>query len=483
MKVKTIAGKLALALALALAVLALAVGLSFSALFRDYSREEAKARLEGQARVILSLIDTGMKESMGRGAGRGQPQIRGSANYRRYLQALNTQADIDAWVVDRDGHLTTGYRQPSEELPDDFLPLFQAVMAGETRFLEGQASQQGLPTLTLGLPIQGGNGIDGALFLHTPLAALRQAEMAGLRTLAISVLIGLLLALAASLFMVRRFSRPLERVRATALALAEGDYSARCQVNQQDEVGELARAVDTLSLRLDEARQERENAEGLRREFMANVSHELKTPVAALRAMLETLRDGLVTTPDQVQGYYQSMLQETGALEALIRDQMELSRLQAPGFSLARETLDLRQAADDALGSARAMAEKKEVLITVSLPDAPVMLEGDHSRLRQMMLIVLDNALRFTPPGSSVSLRLVPGCLEIADSGPGIPEDSLNLVFDRFYRVPGGEKGPGSGLGLAIAREIAQRHDMTLTARNNTSGGAVFSFKWEESNG
>jgi signal transduction histidine kinase len=123
------------------------------------------------------------------------------------------------------------------------------------------------------------------------------------------------------------------------------------------------------------------------------------------------------------------------------------------------------------------------VLITVSLPDAPVMLEGDHSRLRQMMLIVLDNALRFTPPGSSVSLRLVPGCLEIADSGPGIPEDSLNLVFDRFYRVPGGEKGPGSGLGLAIAREIAQRHDMTLTARNNTSGGAVFSFKWEESNG
>ena len=477
MNVKSIAGRLALALALALSVLALAVGFSFSALFRDYSRQEAKSRLENQARVILSLTDTGMQESMGRGQGRGQPQMRGSANYRRYLQALNTQADIDAWVADKDGHLTTGYQQAATHLPEEMRPLHEAALAGETRFLEG-LSEQGVPTLTLGVPIQGINGIEGALLLHTPLAALRQAEADGLRTLAISVLIGLALAIIASLFLVRRFSRPLERVRATALALAEGDYSARSQVVQQDEVGELARAVDALSLRLDEARQERQEAEGLRQEFMANVSHELKTPVAVLRAMLETLKDGLVTDPGQVQGYYQTMLQETGALDALIRDQMELSRLQTPGFSLTLEPLDLRQTARDALRSAQAMADQKGVTLASRLPDVPVMVEGDVGRLRQMLMIILDNALRFAPMGSEVRLMMDQNSLSVQDAGPGIPGDSLPRVFERFYRVPGGEKGPGSGLGLAIAREIAQRHGMQITAANRKEGGAVFRVSW-----
>ena len=195
MKVKTIAGKLALALILALVVLALAVGLSFSALFRDYSREAAREQLAEQSKVILSLVNAGMQEAMGRGQGRGQPQMRGSANYRRYLQALNTQANIDAWVVDREGHLTTGYQQSAQQLPEDMLPLYQAVLSGETRFQEGFSSQQGLPTLTLGVPIPGESSVEGALLLHTPLSAVRQAEAAGLRTLLFSVLIGLALAL------------------------------------------------------------------------------------------------------------------------------------------------------------------------------------------------------------------------------------------------------------------------------------------------
>ncbi len=118
---------------------------------------------------------------------------------------------------------------------------------------------------------------------------------------------------------------------------------------------------------------------------MANVSHELKTPVAVLRAMLETLRDGLVTEPDKTKAYYDAMLDETSALDALIRDQMELSRLQTPGFSLTLEPLDLRQTARDALRSAQAMADQKGVTLASRLPDVPVMVEGDVGRLRQML--------------------------------------------------------------------------------------------------
>ena len=378
MKVKSIAGKMALLLAVTLTVLSLAIGLSFSAIFRESSIAAARRQLEGQARVILSLISTGMQESMGRGRGSQMPRGRGSANYRRYLQALNAQAGIDAWVADTSGAVTTGYQQASGDLPEGARSILEAVFAGETRFLEGFSDQQGLPTLTLGTPIRQGQGIEGALLLHAPVGALREAEGAAIRALVISLLIGLAAALMTSLFLARHFSRPLGRVRDSILRLAQGDYGARTGLSRQDEVGELARAADSLSLRLEEARRERAESDRLRQEFMANVSHELKTPVSVLRAMLETLRDGLVRDEAGVQRYYQSMLHETDALGGLIRDQMELSRLQTPGFSLDKETLDLRQTAEDAAASAQGMAGKASPS-SGRLPDEPVFIAGDPS--------------------------------------------------------------------------------------------------------
>lgn len=480
MRIKSIAGKLSLALALALMALALAAGLSFSAIFRESSTSAAREQLEGQARVILSLINTGMHESMGRGRGSQMAYGRGSANYRRYLQALNAQAGIDAWVVDAQGAVTTGYQQAAGSLPEEAQALLKAVFSGETRYLKGFSDQQGLPTLTLGVPIRDGQEISGALLLHAPVETVREAEAAGVRALLFSLLIGLAAALATSLFLVRFFTRPLERVQSITLRLAQGDYSARTGLSRQDEVGDLARAVDSLSARLEEARRERKDAERLRQEFMANVSHELKTPVAVLRAMLEALRDGLVRDEARVKDYYRSMLSETSALDVLIRDQMELSRLQAPGFSLNKETLDLRQTAEDAAASAQGVAQKAGVTLLRQLPEEPVLLAGDPGRLRQMIWIVLDNALRFSPPGGTVTLRLGPGFLEILDEGPGIPEESLPRVFERFYRAPEPGKGPGSGLGLAIAKEIAQRHGMRVTASNRKEGGAAFRFAWAE---
>ncbi len=309
-----------------------------------------------------------------------------------------------------------------------------------------------------------------------PLEALRQAQAAELRTLLVSVAIGLALSLLVSLFLVRRYSRPLKQVRATALSLAE-DYNARTGILQRDEVGEFGPGGGHLSARLDQARAERRDAERLRQDFMANVSHELKTPVAVLRAMLEALRDGLVTEPDKTKAV-RCHARRNQRLDALIRDQMELSRLQTSGFSLTLEPLDLRQTARDALRSAQAMADQKGVTLASRLPDVPVMVEGDVGRLRQMLMIILDNALRFAPKGSEVRLTMDQNSLSVQDAGPGIPEDSLPRVFERFYRVPGGEKGPGSGLGLAIAREIAQRHGMQITATNRREGGAVFRVGW-----
>ncbi len=472
---KTISGRVSLALTLSLLVLALAVGLSFSAQFSQYAVSSARQTLKDQALVILSLLDAGTNTQQG-GQGRGMTGAMGqSMRYRQYLRALNTQAGIDAWVVDKQGGVTTGYAQEGTALPMEAADLVQAVLIGETRFGENFSSQQGDPTLTLGVPVKQGTLVTGALLLHMPLDTLQEARQAGLRILLISVLIGLLCAFSLSSLLIRRLTKPLKIIQKTALKLAEGDYSAATGITQPDEVGELAGALDLLSLKLAKAKEQSDSADALRQDFMANVSHELKTPVTVLRATLEALRDGMVEAKD-ASSAYTLMLRETHALEALIRDQMELSRLQAPEFSLSKEKLDLRQTLQDAQRSAHAMAQRRGVRVSVELPQEPLLFLGDAGRLRQMVLIALDNAIRFSPENGLVTLKLLDGRIQVEDEGPGFPPESLPRVFERFYRAPGNRNGEGSGLGLTIAREIALRHGIEAQASNKAGSGAVVTF-------
>ena len=472
---KTISGRVSLALTLSLLALALAVGLSFSAQFSHYALSNARQTLKDQALVILSLLDAGTNTQQG-GQGRGMTGAMGqSMRYRQYLRALNTQAGIDAWVVDREGGVTTGYAQEGTALPNGAAGLVQAVLLGETRFGGSFPSQQGDATLTLGVPVRQGTLVTGVLLLHMPLDTLQEARQAGFRILLISVLIGLLCAFALSSLLIRRLTKPLKIIQKTALKLAEGDYSAATGITQPDEVGELAGALDLLSHKLAKAKEQSDNADALRQDFMANVSHELKTPVTVLRATLEALRDGLVETKDASPAYT-LMLRETHALEALIRDQMELSRLQAPEFSLSREELDLRQTLQDAQRSAHMMAQRRGVRISMELPQEPFLFRGDAGRLRQMVLIALDNAIRFSPENGLVTLKLLNDRIQVEDEGPGFPQESLARVFERFYRAPGNRNGEGSGLGLAIAREIALRHGIEAQASNKAGSGAVVTF-------
>ncbi len=473
--VKTISGRVSLALALSLLALAIVVGLSFSAQFSQYAMNTGRQTLENQAQVILSLLNAGTGNSQG-GQGRGMTGAMGqSMRYRQYLRALNTQAGIDAWVVDKQGVVTTGYAQENTALPTEAAELVQAVLGGETRFGENFSSQQGVPTLTLGVPVMQETQVGSALLLHMPLGALQEARQGGLRILLISVFIGLLCAFAVSALLIHQLTKPLKTIQRTALKLAEGDYSAKTGITQTDEIGELASALDLLSLKLAQAKQQSDSADAMRQDFMANVSHELKTPVSVLRATLEALQDGLVAAQD-IPATYALMQRETLALDTLIRDQMELSRLQTPEFSLNKEELDLRQTLQDAQRSARVMSQKRNVRIDLELPKDPYLFQGDAGRLRQMVLIALDNAIRFSPENGTVTLSLLDDRIQVSDEGPGFPEGSFERVFERFYRAPGDRNGEGYGLGLTIAREIALRHDIAAFASNKAGSGAQLTF-------
>lgn len=473
-----IALKLMAYFAAALLVFALIVGALFSALFAHHTLAVQKEDLKQRAVAMANVLATYMDSSATRGMGAG-----GQGRYGMYLHMLNDIALTDVWIVDEDLQVLTVRQQsalPTEysDLPEDAEELVQQVFEGNIPFSEGFSSLLGAPTLTVGAPIYQGEQVVGALLLHDAVSGMQEASIQGTNILLYSAAGALLLSVIPALLLSMAFARPLNRMKKTALSLAQGDYDAKTGVTQKDEIGKLAQAIDTLSGKLKEAQAERDQREQLRRDFLANVSHELRTPVAVLRGSLEALHDGVVTEPKQVAEYHEQMLKETQSLHRLVNDLMDLNRLQNADFPMEGAMLSMSEVLSDAVRSAGQMAREKEIAIQREFPEEPVSFSGDYGRLKQMFLIVLDNAVKFSPVHSTIHVKLAKGEAVIRDEGPGIAPEELPYIFDRFHRARSEENRLGSGLGLPIARQIAKRHAMEISVESQVGKGTSFFFKW-----
>ena len=264
-----------------------------------------------------------------------------------------------------------------------------------------------------------------------------------------------------------------EKMKKIAERLAERDYSARTNIKQNDEIGELARTLDILAERLELADAESQKLEKLRREFIANISHELRTPVTVIRGSLEALRDGVVTEKADVEEFHEQMYKESLFLQRLINDLLDLSRLQNTDFPIEKSPLNLVDVIHDAVRSGRQLGADKKLQITGSADKDIYMLNGDYGRLRQMLMIFLHNSIKFSPEGSEIKLELAGNRLKLIDHGCGIKEEDIPHAFDRFYKARNEHNKSGSGLGLAIAKQIAQRHDMQLELQSKLGEGTT----------
>ena len=246
--------------------------------------------------------------------------------------------------------------------------------------------------------------------------------------------------------------------------------------------------MDFLADKLAENEIERKNIEQMRLDFFANVSHELRTPVTVVRGYTESLVDGIVTDEERRQQHYARMLSECQNMERLVGDLLLLSKMQNPDFLIEKEPVTLQQVFRDLQRTASALAEKKQIEIVVTQPEEPCLMMGDYGRLRQMFLVILDNAVKFSKENSKVYITLE--CdreirVSIRDEGVGISEEELPNIFDKFYKSKLRQNAKGSGLGLAIAREICLKHDGIIKVDSEVGEGTTFHFtfpKMEELN-
>jgi two-component system sensor histidine kinase BaeS len=288
-------------------------------------------------------------------------------------------------------------------------------------------------------------------------AAGTQARDVAWTWIAVAAVVALAVAVLASWVVTRLLTRPIAAMTSATRAFAAGERQVRAGVRGPGELGELARAFDLMADTV--ARSERD-----RRNLTADVAHELRTPLAALQAGLEELRDGLVEpTPQGLAGLHDQSLR----LGRVVSDLAELSAVEASGVSVQRTEVDLTQVARDEL-AVRDSQLRAAGLVVGSRLDGPVLVRADSDRLHQAVGNLLANAARYCRPGDEVAVVVRTeddqAVLDVVDSGPGIAEDELPHVFDRLWRGRAARQVAGSGIGLAVAREIVVAHGGTIEA-------------------
>lgn len=284
-----------------------------------------------------------------------------------------------------------------------------------------------------------------------------------------TILLAALFALSVILFLAHGMTAPLREMAAAAREMERGKYGRRVRATSRDEVGELAHAFNRMATEL-------EQVDVMRRDLIANVSHELKTPISGLRAMLENAVDGVAAVDTET---LQVMLSQVNRLGDLIEDLLDLSRLESRAVEIERESFQLHELVDrvveEATFSFQSQSNGKVVRIDSMVPKR-LELVGDIKRLHQVLFNLVDNAVRHSPDGSAVELSAAATSdvvtVTVDDQGPGIAEEEAGLVFERFYGSNRGKNVDGSsGLGLAIARWIVELHGGSIAASSNASGG------------
>ncbi|MGE0862538.1 MAG: sensor histidine kinase [Vicinamibacterales bacterium] len=266
-----------------------------------------------------------------------------------------------------------------------------------------------------------------------------------------------------------RLVRPLEQLTDAARRLAGGDLSQRVVVARTDEIGQLAGAFNSMAEGL-------ERNEGLRRSLLNDVAHELRTPLTHVRAELEALQDGLrQPTPEVINRLHA----DARHLERLVDDLRDLAQAEAGQLRLTIEPVDLRAALHEAAASLESVARTRALRIEVTAGDVPEVL-ADRARFRQVLVNLLDNAVRHAPPGSAVQVAAEPlgehqVRVSVSDEGPGVPEDALPRLFDRFFRADESRdrRTGGAGLGLAIVKQLVSLQRGTVEAVNLPRGFRV----------
>ena len=220
--------------------------------------------------------------------------------------------------------------------------------------------------------------------------------------------------------------------------------------------------------------------ETVRRDFVSNVSHELRTPLASLKALTETLQEGALNDPPAAQRFLSQMDDEIDNLTQMVQELLELSRIESGKVPLQKKLVDPLEVIEPAVQRMALQAQRSNLSLKIDCPEKLPQIDADSSRLQQVVVNLIHNAIKFTLPGGSIFVSALKGdkkiIFSIKDTGIGILPDDLNRIFERFYKADRARSGGGTGLGLSICRHLVEAHGGKIWAESRPGEGSTFSF-------
>lgn len=406
-----------------------------------------------------------------------------SQNTRQYLnrmaQKVNDEFGAYIAVVDRWGNVMTNIQTAYSEDPDfvaslsgdEITEALGQVLAGENIRVRSMAGAD--PTFTVGVPFTQYKTVTGAVFIQTKAQRI-QSGMEDLlwQVVAIALVAAALGAVAVGVI-VRSIMRPLGEISEAAHAMGEGDFSRRLDETRGDrELRQLARTFNGMSDKL-------ADVENGRREFVANVSHELRSPITSIKGFAEGMADGVIPSEEHPK-YLRLVAEESNRLSRLVGDLLQLGRLEREDATLEMTEFDMDEMLRRAIIRRMNDLDQKRIDVECDFRVDPCLVEADAERIEQVVINLLDNAIKFTAEKGKITLTTEKtgdqALITVWDNGISIPEEDRGRVFERFFTADRAHtSGKGTGLGLSICQRILEMHGQEIRLLD-TEEGTAFRF-------
>ncbi|MBM7647596.1 signal transduction histidine kinase [Bacillus ectoiniformans] len=314
--------------------------------------------------------------------------------------------------------------------------------------------------ITVIVPLLEEQRLQGIIYLYIPLENIEELTVGLTKYWAAGAVLFLVILLLVGTKWTKHMTRPLEQMKSAAVKVSEGDFTARVTAETNDEIGQLAKTFNKMA---ESIYQEDEK----KREFLATVSHELRTPLSYIKGYSEAIDQGMAASEDVQKQYIHIITKESKRMERLVNDLLDLIKLEGGNFLIEKYPIPFAETIYQTVQKLEPAAKNKKIGISCDL-DHDIIIEGDEGRLEQVVVNILDNAIRYTNEGGKIQVSLFKdnsqAILSIADTGIGIPGEDLKKVTERFYRVNKARTRAdgGTGLGLSIVDHIIKFHDGRL---------------------
>ena len=329
--------------------------------------------------------------------------------------------------------------------------------------------------MMIGIPITMLGNVPGALFMSIPLAPVEEAAHLLKKQLIYITLILLTAASVISFLISKTLTKPILEINNVSKKIASGDFTHAINVKSKDEIGKLAKTINYMGHELSKI-------ERLRKEFIANVSHELRTPLSIIRGYAETIRDASGSIAEKREKHLEIIIDESARLSRIVDDVLNLSQIQAGYMNLEIRSFSINQLIQQVIKRYEVLSEKTFVGVSMEFTKE-YMVKADLKRIEQVLYNLINNGINYTPKGGKVTINLIETDnavgIEVKDNGPGIPEEDIQYIWDRYYMGAEGKerKAIGTGLGLAIVKSILEAHDAVYGVESKKGLGTTFWFE------